>query len=392
MMELIRFFHQQQWQIRFASPAQLSEHMDDLSAFEVQCDNIALNCSSFDSYVKELAPDMVLFDRFMIEEQFGWRVEQQCPNAIRILESCDLHCLREARHQALKQNRSVEPADFNSDLALREIASIYRCDLSLMISDDEAALLQQQFGVPAALLHHLPFMLDINAIESQNWPSFYERMHFITIGNFRHAPNWDAVRYLYSDVWPLIRKQLPNAELHIYGAYPPPKATQLDSPKKGFLMKGWADNVHRVMRQARVCLAPLRFGAGIKGKLADAMLDGTPSVTTAIGAEGMCGDLNWPGIIAESPQEIADAAVELYQNQQCWQQAQQQGTTLLQQRFDKKTLSPLLASRIDQLTLNLDRERQANFTGQMLRHHHHRSTKFMSQWIEAKNKLPQQGT
>ncbi|MCV6589136.1 MAG: glycosyltransferase family 4 protein [Marinobacterium sp.] len=389
MMELIRCFRQQQWQVTFASPAQRSEHMDDLATLQVECHAIALNCSSFDQWLAQQQPTMVLFDRFMMEEQFGWRVAETSPQALRLLESCDLHCLRNARHQALKQQREMTDADLRSDMALREIAAIYRCDLTLMISDYEQQLLQQTFSVPAQLLHHLPFMLDADAIvkDSTTLPTFEQRQHFITIGNFRHEPNWDAVRYLKEAVWPLIRKQLPDAQLHIYGAYPPPKATQLHNEKQGFLVKGWADDAHTVMRQARVCLAPLRFGAGIKGKLADSMINGTPSVTTETGAEGMPGELDWSGLIAQSPQQLADAAVTLYQDEALWQQKQQQGFRIICQRFDQQALGPTLIERITQIYNQLEQHRLANFTGMMLNHHHQRSTRFMSQWIEAKTKL-----
>lgn len=386
MMELIHCFKSEGWDITCASPAQLTEHMDDLAALEVETQSIALNCSSFDSWVAELQPDMVLFDRFMMEEQFGWRVAKACPDAVRLLESCDLHCLRDARHQALKQNREVTEANLKSDMALREIASIYRCDLTLMISDYEMKLLQQTFALPAQLLHHLPFMIDPKVVQ-QNTPSFEERLHFMTIGNFRHAPNWDAVRYLKESVWPLIRKQLPGAQLHIYGAYPPPKATQLHNEKQGFLVKGWADDAHEVMRQARVCLAPLRFGAGIKGKLADAMINGTPNVTTPIGAEGMHTGFDWSGLIGTTPEELAEAAVRLYQDQSLWVKKQQQGFEIIENVFDKEALGKALIAQVEQLRENLAQHRMSNFTGMMLNHHHQRSTQFMSQWIEVKTKL-----
>ena len=386
MMELIRRFRQQDWQITFASPAQLTDHMDDLAELSVKTVNIALNCSSFDQFVAELQPDTVLFDRFMMEEQFGWRVAQACPDALRLLESCDLHCLRNARHKALKQNRELTEADLKSDMALREIASIYRCDLTLMISDYEMELLQQTFGVPAQQLHHLPFMLD-PAVVDQPLPEFEARNHFVTIGNFRHEPNWDDVRYLKEQIWPLIRQQLPQAELHVYGAYPPPKATQLHNPKQGFLVKGWAEDAHQVMKQARVCLAPLRFGAGIKGKLADAMINGTPNVTTSIGAEGMHGGLPWSGAIAEQPQPLADAAVELYRSETRWLESQQKGFDIIRHCFDQRTLGDRLVERIERLRGELPQHRMANFTGMMLSHHHQRSTQFMSQWIEVKTKL-----
>lgn len=387
MLSLLTLFQQQDWQVHFACPAAESEHAVDLATLGIERRAIEINDSSFDDYLAELQPDIVLFDRFFIEEQFGWRVEKQCPNALRLLDTEDLHSLRDARHRALKQKRELTKADLMSEMAQREVAAIYRSDLTLMISDYEIELLQQQFSVPAYLLQHCPFMLDTASLSSTDLPSFDKRQHFVSIGNFRHAPNWDAVLYLQQTIWPLIRKQLPNAELHIYGAYPPPKATALHNPKNGFQVLGWAPDAFEVIRNARVNLAPLRFGAGIKGKLADGMLCGTPSVTTTIGAEGMNGELPWGGNISDDPQAFADAAVQLYQDQTHWQQAQDAGFAIAQARFDKDTIGPAIISRINELRQQLNEHRVNNFTGAMLRHHNHRSTQFMGQWIESKNRL-----
>ena len=230
MLSLLMLFVQQGWLITFASPALKGEHKVDLTELGIDEQAVTLNCSSFDGFVNELNPSIVLFDRFMLEEQFGWRVAKHCPDALRILDTEDLHSLRHARHQALKQNRPLTPADLNSDVAKREIAAIFRCDLSLIISDYEFELLKNHYSVPEDILLHCPFMLDLqNVTPSPN--SFLDRQHFISIGNFRHQPNWDAVLFLKQTIWPLIRRQLPQAELHIYGAYPPPKATQLHNPK-----------------------------------------------------------------------------------------------------------------------------------------------------------------
>ena len=102
-----------------------------------------------------------------------------------------------------------------------------------------------------------------------------------------------------------------TSELHIYGSYPPPKATALHNPKTGFHIKGWAKDAQEVMEQARVCVAPLRFGAGIKGKLLDAMKLQTPNVTSVIGSEGMLpqGELQWPGAVADDIDEFVEQAV-----------------------------------------------------------------------------------
>lgn len=385
MMQLIELFLANQWQITYASPAAESDHRADIEALGIKKVSIELNSSSFDDFVIECQPDAVLFDRFMMEEQFSWRVEKHCPNALKILDTEDLHCLRDARHKALKQQRQVTDTDLSSGIAIREVASILRSDLSLMISDVEMELLQNHYQVPNHILHHCRFMLP--SIPSDvELPSYAERQHFIAIGNFRHQPNWDAVLYLKQTIWPLIRKKISGAELHIYGAYPPPKATQLHNEREGFHIMGWAENAETVMSSAKVCLAPLRFGAGIKGKLTQAMQCGTPSVTTMIGAEAMHDGLAWSGFIEDDPVRFAEQAVALYQDKILWLEKQNNGFEIINQCYNGEQIGVDLMERVEQISAQLEQHRLANFIGTMLRHHTMKSCQYMSQWIEAKNK------
>lgn len=384
MLSILRLFKKQGWQVEFATPAQKTEHMIDLELEGISSKEIALNCSSFDDYVKSLSPEIVMFDRFMMEEQFGWRIDKFCPDALKILDTEDLQCLRNARHQAHKQDRVMTQTDLQSDIAKREIAAILRCDISLIISSFEMQLLKDTFKIPCDILHYLPFMLDLNKIPNKS-KSFKERADFMTIGNFRHAPNWDAVLYLQK-IWPLIRKQIPDAQLNIYGSYPPPKATALHNPKMGFNIKGWADDALEVMQDAKICLAPLRFGAGIKGKLLDAMTVGTPNITTDIGAEGMYDNEHWPGAIHTDINEFVEQAVKLYQDETLWNEASQAAIPLLKNRFNGELLGLQLVEEICLIINELDSHRLKNFTGAMLKHHTMSSTKYMAQWIEAKNK------
>ena len=386
-LQLINLFLEQNWQVSFACAASESDYSFDLKSLGISTLHIVLNDSSFDDLVKNMQPHMVLFDRFTSEEQFGWRVAQNCPNALRILDTIDLHCLRLARQEAIKQNRDFSLLDLNSDFAKREIASIYRSDVSLMISDYEMDLLINHFNIESSLLLYVPFLLDPILKKDNQWPSFSEREHFLSIGNFLHEPNWDAVLFLKQFIWPLIRKQLPKAEIHIYGAYPSKKVFDLNNLKEGFLIKGRADSLERVMKKTKVCLAPLRFGAGIKGKLIDAMQFGVPSVTTDIGAESMHGEFPWNGIIANQPHKFAEAAVELYTNEIKWQQAGENGAQILNNFFLKSNHSDLLIDKLLFLKNQLKSHRLSNFIGEMLMHHTVMGTKYMSLWIEAKNKL-----
>ncbi|WP_421774809.1 glycosyltransferase [Gracilimonas sp.] len=388
MMELIDVFQSQEWEVIFASAASNSEFAVDLNAIGVKKTAIKINSSSFDHFVSELNPGVVVFDRFMTEEQFGWRVAEQCPDALRFLDTEDLHFLREGRYQAWKEGRKFVTRDLFNDKAKREIASILRCDLSLIISEYEMDLLENTFGINNSLLLNLPFMLDkIEEKGVNNWRAYNKRSHFISIGNFLHEPNWNAVLYLKEEIWPLIRTELSEAELHIYGAYSSQKVEQLHNPDEGFLVKGRAENAKEVVSSARVLLAPLRFGAGLKGKLIEAMQCGTPSVTTGIGAEAMHGDLPLPGFVSDDPKEFADYAVEIYKNENLWKQKQKNGIDIINVRFDREEHSERLIQRIDELTENLQSHRQHNFMGSILQHHTVASTKFMSKWIEAKNRI-----
>ncbi len=378
MMQLISFFKENGAKITFASTAAKSEFSEDLEGVNRKL--IALNCTSFDDFVSELQPDLVLFDRFMTEEQFGWRVAQNCPNALRMLDTEDLHCLREARRLEVLKSK---PFDLNNDLAKREIASIFRCDITLMVSEFEMELLQTFFKVPSFLLFYLPIWVEN---ETLDLPSFEERDDFVFIGNFLHAPNHDTVVFLKEVIWPLLLVKFPEAKMQVFGAYPTPKIKSLHEPKLNFFVHGRAESSFEVISKGRVLLAPIRFGAGIKGKLLEAMQFGTPSVTTTIGAEAMNGDFLWNGFITDSPEDFTDKAIELYQNKTTWLNIQQNGFEILKNRFSKDLFqNTFLEMTLDKFE-NLEKYRQQNFIGSMLMHHFLQSTKYMAKWIEEKNK------
>ena len=382
MMQLIRLFQDAGYSVTFASSAQNLEFSEDIEINDVNTKSIELNSSTFDYFIKELNPNIVLFDRFMVEEQFGWRVSDNCPNAVKILDTEDLHCLRQARQMAVKENRDFIADDLFSHVAKREIASILRCDLSLMVSEFEIHLLQNQFNVSKELLYYLPiFAKKITIV-----PEYAEREDFIFIGNFLHEPNWDCVKYLSEVIWPLIHSKLPNAKMLVYGAYPSQKVLELHKPKQRFFIMGRAKNACNVVKNAKVVLAPIRFGAGIKGKLLEAMQCGTPSVTTSIGCEAMAKGLDWNGFVKNDPKEFANAAVSLYEDKTLWEKFQDNGFEILEKKYKKSLFEVNFINEVNSIFDNLQQRRNRNFIGSILQHHLLSSTKYMSKWIEEKNK------
>jgi glycosyltransferase involved in cell wall biosynthesis len=306
---------------------------------------------------------------------------ENCPNALRVLDTEDLHFLRKAREIAFKQNRELVFEDYISDVFKREMASIYRCDLTLLISEFEMQLATETFKIVATLLYYLPFLSE--EIQT-NIPSFEARNHFVSIGNFLHEPNWQTVLQL-KKYWKSIKKQLPETELHVYGAYVSEKAKQLHNEKEGFLIKGRAESVADVYSKAKVLLAPIPYGAGLKGKLFEAMQLGLPSITTKMGAEAMNGNLNWNGFITSDEDDFIEKTIELYTNKNVWETAQKNGYEIIEKRFKKEFYETDFMNQVENLQKNLNSHRNLNFLGQILQHQSLQSTKYMSKWIEAKN-------
>lgn len=382
MLQLIALFQEMGYSITFASSAQESEHSFDLNSIQVSTSKIELNSSTFDIFIRELNPDIVLFDRFISEEQFGWRVIENCPNAIRVLDTEDLHCLRYARHKSIKNGTDFKIEDLLvEESAKREIASIYRCDLTLMISDFEMYILKDVFKIDTSLLFYLPMFYETKE-ESK---SFATRKDFVFIGNFLHEPNYDAVLQLKT-FWKEIKKNLPEANLNIYGAYSSQKVEQLQNVKEGFLIKGRAENAFEVIENAKVLLAPLRFGAGVKGKLLEAMVVGTPTITTLIGSEGISNTTDWNGFVVENTTDFVTKSIELYSNEEVWLSKQKKGIDILEKYFFRDKYFADFNNKILKIENNLAKWRSNNFIGNLLINNQFLSVKFMSKWIEEKNK------
>jgi len=386
MLQLIEVFQKYKYEITFVSAASQNKNSYSLDKLNIKTFDIELNNSGFDNIAKQIDPSIVLFDRFLTEEQFGWRIAENCPNALRILDTEDLHFLRKARHEAYKNKEKASMKYLVNELTKREIACIYRCDLSLIISKYEFSLLTNTFKVDAILLIYLPFLLDnIKENKFGSFPRFKERKNFMTIGNFKHEPNLNSVLYLKNVIWPMIRKKLPKTQIHVYGSYATNKVQQIHNEKEGFIVKGRADNAEDVFKNSKVCLAPLNFGAGLKGKLIDAMLYGTPSITTSIGAEAMHENLPWNGFIADDIKEFVNKSIDLYCNEEIWLRAQKNSVAIINQCYDKNLFGDQLLDRIKTIQKNIKDHRLRNFTGAMLMHHTLQSTKYLSKWIEEKN-------
>lgn len=384
--QLLQGFREAGWKVTFLSPAASNQFSALLNRRGIPTHSVAANDPAFDGLIKSLKPDAVLFDRFVTEEQFGWRVREQCPEALRIIDTQDLHFLRRAREKQISTapQKFLDLPPLYTEDTVREIAAIYRADLSLIISGFERELLMKRFQLPESLLLEHGFAYSAPSAEV---PGFAERKHCVFLGNYRHAPNYDGALWFAKAVWPLVRKADPSLEFHLYGSYAPREISELHAPDRGIHFRGHAPDQYATLEKYRVNLAPVRFGAGLKGKIADGWWKGVPAVATAIGAEGMRVSNAFGGLEANHPGEIAKAVVDLHQNAELWETCRARGRSILEEKFSYDRNTQTLLARIEQLRGRLEEHREENFIGQMLWHHQFKSTTYFSRWIELKNQI-----
>ena len=390
-LNMMRVLRDAGFALHIASPCRTNEYREALEHEGFATSAQRANASAFDAFVAELNPDVVVFDRFMIEEQFGWRVRAHAPQALRVLDTVDLHFLRRARQQAADHTLGLPAPTLageqcTSDDAYREVASIFRSDLTIVSSDAELRLLRDLYSVPARMLGLHRFSYAPPAPT----PTFEGRAHFVSIGNFHHQPNLDAVQILSTRLWPAIRRRVTELtgerpELHVYGAYPPNTIMSLDDEQSGFRARGRAEDSIATLAKYRVNLAPLRFGAGIKGKISDGWAAGTPCVTTSIGAEGMHEDHPFGGAIEDRWDAFVESAAQLYADRQLWDRMHRAGCSVLDALYSAEVNDALFIEMLNGALAARVSQRMSNFVGGMLCHHQHRSNEFMSRWIEAKN-------
>jgi hypothetical protein len=208
------------------------------------------------------------------------------------------------------------------------------------------------------------------------------------IGNFLHAPNRDSVHWVKRELWPKIRNKMPRAEIHVYGAYPAKQDFELHDPRNGFYLKGSTDDsVKEILSRYRVLLAPLRFGAGIKGKILDAWSTRTAVVTSPIGAEGMIpSDSDFPGTVLslEAQEAWAQEIFRLHETEADWSKPTQAGLTALREEYSCQEWQQGFLKTMESA---LGCEKEPELLQEVLNAEGVHSKRYLSKYIELKEKL-----
>lgn len=392
-LQWIRYFKRAGFEVVLSSPSKLRQGAD----FGVTCIALEMNRSSVGEELIRLNPEVVMFDRFILEEQFGHFVYQHCPNALMLLETEDLHFVRRARG-SLKENflsvKNLSQNFYHTDTALRETAAIERVDYSYLVSSFEEKLLSDEFSIGLNKVQWVPFSYETPIIEHSYQNLFSDRKNFCWVGNFRHAPNVDGLRWFFKTIWPSLRKALPDVSLHLYGAYPSAEVMGWSNVAAGIFSHGPAKTLADVFLNARVNLAPLRFGAGVKGKILEGFRFGVPCVTTKVGSEGLLPNVGsssdptcefiFPGLEANDPELFARACIELYQDEALWTEKRLAMVKLLEDVYDETGLYPQVMKQIESLLLQKKEGLLPSWNSKILRHELMNSHKYFSKWIEAK--------
>ncbi|KAL4430412.1 hypothetical protein ABPG74_013262 [Tetrahymena malaccensis] len=275
-------------------------------------------------------PDIAIFDTFVCEEKFSHYIHTKFPNCMKVLDLQDIHSLRHKRQQIvedmddnLKQKMiqngdqkeldpEIErnmmktvlqegfPSGSESDEFNREMASMLRSDLVITCSDYEYFRLKNHLNIHNTEL--LTFFHETPSLQiDEKEMNFQKKKNFVWIGNQSHFPNADSLKYIINYIWPKIHERLPDAQLHIYGSNFKQEFSNLDKLNINIFSRGVMPSLERLAKY-RVMLAPLRYGAGIKGKIVDSWLYKVPVVTSPIGAEGLYYDTAYESIYTDIDQ------------------------------------------------------------------------------------------
>jgi glycosyltransferase involved in cell wall biosynthesis len=248
--------------------------------------------------------DLVIACRHMHAGMLVTRIRELAPRAKFVFIPIDLHFLREQREAALTRRKAPETT------RAQELALVHGADATIVHSDYERDLLTRE--VAPEKVHLLRWVTET----SPDATPFEQRAGICFVGSFLHGPNVDAVKSFVADVMPLLHAEAPDLVLHVIGSDPPPAVTALAGDS--VVVHGWVVDLAAFYGGIRLSVAPLRFGAGFKGKIATSLAHGVPVVATPLALEGM-GLKDGDGITAaNTPAETAHAILSLYRNPAAW--------------------------------------------------------------------------
>lgn len=268
--------------------------------------------------------DLVIVKRVNVASKHIEDIRRYCVNAKTIFNTVDLHFLREEREAII--NNSAKLKEQARQTKALEYSVMKRSDVTIVISDTEREILAKEY--PEILVTTVPYVRNV----AEHCPLFSTRRDIVFIGGFRHAPNVDATLYFVQEIWPLVREAIPGVKFRIVGSNAPSEIRELEAhPQVTF--EGYVPNLDTVFNNCRLSVAPLRFGAGIKGKIGTSLSYGVPCVASPLAVEGMqLTDLQ-EVLIASNPLDFAQSIIKAYNDETLWNSLSANGIAYMIERY-----------------------------------------------------------
>lgn len=281
--------------------------------------------------------DVVMLSRPRIASYFMDFCRKYCQKAKIVFDTVDLHYLR-SRRQAEFDENPKKLLNTSKHLEVVEKHLMEEADATLVVSDVEQKTLKEA-GLKTYILSNIH-----EVVEDAYKSGYSDRHDLLFVGSYGHPPNTDAITWFADDIFPLIRKQDSSIKLHVVGSGMPDKLRNHLNSVAGVVVEGYVsdEKLHELLRQTRVFVAPLRYGAGVKGKIGQAIEYGVPVVSTPIGAEGMRLIDGKSCMVADEADKFADAVLNLYGQETKWSAVQRNACKVIEANFSpEKTVENL---------------------------------------------------
>lgn len=276
----------------------------------------------------------VIISRTSVAAKYLLEIRQSLPAVPVVFDTVDLHFLREFRQADLENS----PALLRRAATTREIelGLVRACDVTLVVSPVERDLLEIE--APDAKIEVVP---TVHWAEVSS-ASVAGRDGLLFVCSFAHTPNVDGLVWFLREIWPSVRQAVPDLQFDIVGRDPVPVVVEAVAQSEGVRLLGWVPDLTPVYGRARVAMAPLRFGAGIKGKVGEAMSFGVPTVVTTIAAEGMSLTDRTTAVVADEAEDFAKGIVELVRDDDLWTRISAAGLAHVDETFGRQALRSAL--------------------------------------------------
>lgn len=290
--------------------------------------------------------DLVILFRPDLTKTHLDTIRRYCPQAKIIYYPHDLHFIRMKREGKLLNKKHL--LKYAAKSRLIELENSRRSDCTVVVSTNERDQLQS--CLPESRINFLPLVFSEQGA-NQKKPHF-GKTDMVFIGNFNHTPNADGVRWFVTEIFPLILCKLPDARFHIVGANPPKDIAELSS--ESVIIHGFVDDLDALLSKMSISVVPLRFGAGMKGKVGSALRCGLPVVSTSIGCEGMSLSAGEGTIIADNSDEFSDAVIRALSSQTLWNELSEKGKTACEKLWGKQAVIDRFKQILNHIDLQTD--------------------------------------